>query len=76
MSEMPEDYLAQMVNMAGGEYIFSDLNTDKDRYHRKMNIESFYEKAKDADYVIYIWSLGGKRLHSVILQVTTVCFQI
>ena len=53
------DYLTQMVNMAGGEYIFSDLNTDKTGT-QEMNIESFYEKAKDADYVIYIWSLGGK----------------
>jgi iron complex transport system substrate-binding protein len=52
------DYLTQMVNMAG-EYIFSDLNTDKTGT-QEMNIESFYEKAKDADYVIYIWSLGGK----------------
>ena len=45
------DYLTQ--------YIFSDLNTDKTGT-QEMNIESFYEKAKDADYVIYIWSLGGK----------------
>ena len=25
-----------------------------------MGIESFYEKAKDADYIIYVWNLGGK----------------
>ena len=25
-----------------------------------MEMESFYSKAKDADYIIYIWSLGGK----------------
>ena len=41
------DYLTQMVNMAGGEYIFSDLNTDKTGT-QEMNIESFYEKAKEA----------------------------
>lgn len=28
------DYLAQMVNIAGGDYIFSDLNADK-QAHRK-----------------------------------------
>ena len=32
------DYLTQMVNMAGGEYIFSDLNTDKTGT-QEMNIE-------------------------------------
>ena len=25
-----------------------------------MELEAFYDKAKDADYIIYIWSLGGK----------------
>ena len=39
------DYLAQMVNIAGTQ---------------EMGIESFYEKAKDADYIIYVWNLGGK----------------
>lgn len=53
------DYLAQMVNIAGGNYVFSDLNTDKTGT-QEMGIESFYEKAKDADYVIYVWNLGGK----------------
>ncbi len=53
------DYLAQMVNIAGGDYIFSDLNPDKTGT-QEMGIESFYEKAKNADYVIYIWNLGGK----------------
>jgi len=53
------DYLAQMVNIAGGDYIFSDLNADKTGT-QEMGIESFYEKAKDADYIIYVWNLGGK----------------
>ena len=26
----------------------------------KIEMEAFYDKAKDADYIIYIWSLGGK----------------
>ena len=25
-----------------------------------MELEAFYDKAKDADYIIYIWSMGGK----------------
>lgn len=53
------DYVAQMVDIAGGNYIFPDLNPDKTGT-QTMEIESFYEKAKDADYIIYIWSLGGK----------------
>ena len=53
------DYLAQMVNIAGGNYVFSDLKTDKTGT-QEMGNESFYEKAKDADYVIYVWNLGGK----------------
>ena len=39
--------------------MYSDLNTDKTGT-QEMGIESFYEKAKDADYVIYVWNLGGK----------------
>lgn len=53
------DYVAKMVELAGGKYVFDDLNTGKTGT-QAMEIESFYEKAKDADYVIYIWSLGGK----------------
>ena len=53
------DYLAKMVNMAGGEYIFDNLNPDKTGT-QTMEIEKFYDTAKDADYIIYIWSLGGK----------------
>ena len=48
-----------MVNIAGGNYIFSDLNPDKTGT-QELGIESFYEKAKDADYIIYVWNLGGK----------------
>lgn len=53
------DYLAKMVNMAGGNYIFSSLNPEKTGT-QTMEMETFYETAKDADYIIYIWSLGGK----------------
>ena len=52
-------YVAQMVELAGGKYIFDDLNVGKTGT-QTMEMESFYSKAKDADYIIYIWSLGGK----------------
>ena len=42
---MQEIILTQMVNIAGGNYVFSDLNTDKTGT-QEMGIESFYEKAK------------------------------
>ena len=53
------DYMAQMLELAGGEYIFKDIESDKTGTV-KMDFESFYEKAKDADDIIYVWSLGGK----------------
>lgn len=54
-----DDYVAQMVELAGGKYIFDDLNVGKTGT-QTMEMESFYSKAKDADYIIYIWNLGGK----------------
>lgn len=53
------DYVSQMIEMAGGDYVFQDLNPDKTGT-QVMEMESFYAAAKDADYIIYIWSLGGK----------------
>lgn len=53
------DYMAEMVELAGGEYIFADLNPDESG-SENMEFEAFYETAKDADKIIYIWSLGGK----------------
>lgn len=53
------DYMVKMLELAGGKYIFSDLNPDKTGT-AKLEFEEFYKTAKDADYIIYIWSLGGK----------------
>ncbi len=49
-----------MVNIAGGNYVFSDLNTDKTRNTGDGYRKLLSRKAKDADYVIYVWNLGGK----------------
>ena len=51
--------MAKMLELAGGEYIFSDVESDSTGTI-KMDFESFYEAAKDADNIIYIWSTGGK----------------
>ena len=55
------DYLAKMINMAGGEYIFSDLGTDDDSASSTMSMtmEEFYAAAVDADYIIYNSTIEG-----------------
>ena len=54
-----DDYMAKMVDLAGGSYILSDVGVGKSGTIN-MEKEAFYDKAKDADYIIYVWSLGGK----------------
>lgn len=53
------DYMAEMLRLAGGEYVLSELNPEKTGT-QQMEMEDFYLSAGDADYIIYIWSLGGK----------------
>lgn len=53
------DYMAKMVELAGGEYILSDFGVGETGTVN-MEMEAFYDGAKDADYIIYIYSLGGK----------------
>ena len=54
-----DDYMAKMVDLAGGKYALSDVGVGESGTI-KMEFEAFYDKARDADYIIYIWSLGGK----------------
>ncbi len=54
-----DDYMAKMVDLAGGKYVLSDYGVGKTGT-AKMEMEAFYDKAKDADCIIYIWSMGGK----------------
>lgn len=58
----PADYVPEMIRMAGGEYIFTDadLGTD-DNALSTMTIqpETFYEKAWDADILIYNADIAG-----------------
>ena len=53
------DYMVKMLELAGGEYILSDLYPTETGTE-KLEFEEFYSRAKDSDYIIYIWSLGGK----------------
>ncbi|MDD7148492.1 MAG: ABC transporter substrate-binding protein [Lachnospiraceae bacterium] len=54
------DYIPKMIELAGGRYIFENLgDPDSARSTVSMQIEEFYEGAKDADYIIYNSSIDG-----------------
>ena len=54
------DYVAQMIGMAGGSYVFADL-TDNGNSLSTMNLpqETFYAQARDADVLIYNSTIEG-----------------
>ena len=54
------DYVARMIEMAGGDYVFADL-TDGGNNLSTMNLplEDFYAGAKDADVLIYNSTIEG-----------------
>lgn len=54
-----EDYMVKMVEIAGGDYSLKGIGEGMTGT-AKMELEAFYDAAKDSDYVIYIWSMGGK----------------
>ena len=55
------DYVAKMMGMAGGEYIFSDLSDNGNNLATiNLSLEEFYAGAKDADVLIYNSTIEGK----------------
>ena len=49
-----------MIELAGGKYIFDDLeDSDTKRSTMNMQIEEFYNSAKEADFLIYNSSIDG-----------------
>lgn len=57
----PSDYIPKIIEMAGGRYIFDDLETDdRKTSSMTMQIEEFYARAKSADYLIYNSSIDGE----------------
>ena len=54
------DYVARMIEVAGGSYVFADL-TDNGNSLATMNLplEDFYAGAKDADVLIYNSAIEG-----------------
>lgn len=55
------DYLAKMIELAGGSYVFSDLGDEDSMTSTiSMQMEEFYAAAKDADYIIYNSTIEGE----------------
>ncbi|MBR6950314.1 MAG: ABC transporter substrate-binding protein [Oscillospiraceae bacterium] len=54
------DYLAKMIDIAGGKYIFENLGTEDESATAtvQMSMEEFYGAASDADYLIYNASIS------------------
>ncbi len=47
------DYMAKMVELAGGTYIFENLLSDSNKATTNLSMEEFYAKAQSADVLIY-----------------------
>jgi len=59
----PGDYISKMIELAGGSYIFTaDQLKIEDNALSTMNIqtETFYETARDADFLIYNSTIEGE----------------
>lgn len=47
------DYISKMIELAGGENVFEDYSDSSDASSVTVEMEKFYETAKDADIIIY-----------------------
>ena len=56
----PNDYIARMIGMAGGEYLAPDDGAETARSTETIQMEQFYETAHDADYLIYNSTIDGE----------------
>lgn len=58
----PGDYVSQMIEQAGGSYVFSaeELGDQGNRSTINMDPEQFYAAAKDADIMIYNSTVEGE----------------
>lgn len=59
----PGDYISRMIELAGGQYIFSaeDLSVEEnDLSTMNLQMEAFYAGAKDADVLIYNSTIEGE----------------
>ena len=58
----PGDYVSRMIEMAGGTYFLpADTETEDNALSTmQMEMESFYEAARDADYIFYNSTIDGE----------------
>lgn len=55
------DYLPQMIEFAGGKYVFDDLGSDSDgKSSVNMTMEEFYAAAREADCLLYNSTIDGE----------------
>lgn len=57
------DYISKMIELAGGTYVFTaeDLGTDENALSTlNMDMETFYQKARNADIIIYNSTIDGE----------------
>lgn len=61
----PNDCIAQMIQLAGGEYVLNDIMDEEDNALSTMNMqmEDFYGAAKDADILIYNSTTVGELMN-------------
>lgn len=53
------DYVPKMIELAGGKYIFDDFGEESNRSTMNMQMEEFYNTAKNADFLIYNSAIDG-----------------
>ena len=53
------DYVSTMIKMAGGKYAFEGIEDESGKASVSMTMESFYEAAVDADYIVYNGSIDN-----------------
>lgn len=57
----PGDYVARMIDMAGGTYVPQNIKTEQNALSTmNMQMEAFYAAAKEADYIIYNSAIDGE----------------
>ena len=54
------DYVPRMIALAGGEYIFPDLDSGSALSTVNMTMEAFWDGARDADVLIYNSTVAGE----------------
>ena len=55
-----DDYVAQMIELAGGRYIFDDLSSGNATGTTSIQVEEFLAAAADVDYLIYNSTIEGE----------------